>query len=86
MFRVFLSPFRNEMNVRFGLKILLICVVFGVSSCATYSTIMERAHHNDVALDAWARGQRAEERRDYQKAKERYDWVSRIIEERGETQ
>jgi hypothetical protein len=67
---------------------------------------MERARHNDVVLDAWARGQRAEERREYQKAKEeyyfvkrfattyylkekaqeRYDWVSHVIEERGEKQ
>ncbi len=87
-----------------GTYALLLFLVFGFSGCATYSHFMERVRDNEVVLDAWARGKRAEEKGDYQRAKEeyyfvkrfattyylkeeaqqRYEWVSRILEDRSE--
>jgi len=92
------------MKGRTGTYALMICIVFLLSGCATYSTFMERIRHNDVVLDAWARGELAEKKREYQRAKEeyyfvkrfattyylkekaqqRYEWVSRVLEETAE--
>ncbi len=68
----------DKVRRRAGICALLVFLVSGFFACATYSTYMERWRNNEVVLDAWARGKRAEERGKYQSAKEECYFVKRF--------
>jgi hypothetical protein len=66
------------MKGRQGTSVLLIILISGVFGCAALATFTEGMRNNEVVLDAWARGQRAEARKDYERAKEEYYFVKRF--------
>ena len=92
------------MKQRLGTYLLLVFLVFGFYGCTLHDTFVKPFQDDQVVLDAWERGKRAEERGEYQRAKEeyyfvkrfattyylqvwaqeRYEKMSRILEERGE--
>jgi len=92
------------MKKRLGIYLLLVCFVSGFFGCAIYPNYVERLRDNEVVVDAWERGKRAQKRKEYEIAKqeyyfvkrfattyylqvwaqERYEKMSRILEERGE--
>lgn len=68
----------GKMKEKLGAYTLLFFLVSGLFGCATYSTFVERLRNNEVIVDAWARGKRAEKRKEYEKAKEEYYFVKRF--------
>ncbi|NIO06369.1 MAG: hypothetical protein GTN74_17710 [Proteobacteria bacterium] len=57
---------------------ILLSLVFGFSGCAANSRFIKRVRHNEVVLGVWARGKRAEEKGNYQRAKEKHYVVKRF--------
>jgi len=66
------------MKRRVVTSVLLVFLFSGVFGCSIYPTYVERMRHNKVVVDAWARGKRAEKRREYERAKEEYYFVKRF--------
>ncbi|MBW2057875.1 MAG: hypothetical protein JRH07_07275 [Deltaproteobacteria bacterium] len=66
------------MKERFGTFVLLVVLLSWLPGCAPCSTYLERVRNNEVVLDAWARGRRAEKRGEYRKAKEEFYFVKRF--------
>jgi hypothetical protein len=58
--------------------LLLGFLVSGFFGCALYPDSLERFRDNEVVLDAWARGKRAQKRGEYHEAKEAYYFVKRF--------
>jgi len=66
------------MKGRVGVYAFLIFLISGFLGCAIYPKYLERMRDNQVVVDAWERGKRAEERKEYEKAKEEYYFVKRF--------
>lgn len=73
-----MCPIRGKMKERLAAYILLIFLGSGFFGCTLYPTFVERVRDNEVVVDAWARGKRAEKRREYEKAKQEYYFVKRF--------
>ena len=58
-----------------SILIFLACAFFG---CALYETYAPLVTDDPLVVDAWKRGQRAEETGEYEKAKEEYYFVKRF--------
>ena len=66
------------MKQRLTFCLLLLLLAFGWFACTLYDTYEHRLTEDQSVIDAWERGQRAEERGEYQKAKEEYYFVKRF--------
>jgi hypothetical protein len=66
------------MKKTFGIYLLSAFLIFGLSGCSLYDTFVKPFQNDPVVVDAWARGKRAEERGEYQRAKEEYYFVKRF--------
>jgi hypothetical protein len=66
------------MTRKAGVYVLLALFLLGLWGCAIYPNFVEQLRNNGVVVDAWTRGKRAEERGEYEKAKEEYYFVKRF--------
>jgi hypothetical protein len=66
------------MKRKFRAFLFLVLLVSGLLGCALYPDSVERFRDNEVVLDAWARGKRAEKRGEYPEARESYYFVKRF--------
>jgi hypothetical protein len=66
------------MKKRLGIYLLSAFLIFGLSRCSLYDTFVKPFQNDQVVVDAWERGKRAEERGEYQRAKEEYYFVKRF--------
>lgn len=66
------------MTSKVSLTAVCVTLFLCFSGCAIYPNFVERIRNNGVVVDAWERGKRAEERAEYQKAKEEYYFVKRF--------
>jgi hypothetical protein len=98
------EPDQGQMKNRLAIYALLVLFVSGFSGCTLCETYAPLVQDDPAVVDAWERGKRAEERGEYEKAKEeyyfvkrfattsalkteaqeRYQAMSRVLEERGE--
>ena len=66
------------MKQKLAVCLLLLLLVSAFSACTLYDTYVNDFTDDQVVVDAWERGKRAEERGEYQKAKEEYYFVKRF--------
>jgi len=66
------------MKQRLGTYLLLVFLVLGFYGCTLHDTFVKPFQDDQVVLDAWERGKRAEEKGEYQRAKEEYYFVKRF--------
>jgi hypothetical protein len=73
-----MPPDENRMKSKVIIAEICFALLLCFSGCAIYPNFVERIRNNGVVVDAWERGKRAEQRAEYQKAKEEYYFVKRF--------
>jgi hypothetical protein len=66
------------MKKRLAIHMVLVFLVSGLFGCTLYETYTPLFQDDQAVVDAWERGKRAEERGEYEKAKEEYYFVKRF--------